>query len=84
MVAVVTDRKVRINCRRVFFATGYETRDILPPGIVTLKSTYAFISEPLPDLRWWPNRALIWGTGDPYLYMRTTSDNRVIVGGRDD
>jgi glycine/D-amino acid oxidase-like deaminating enzyme len=84
MVAVVTDRKVRINCRRVFFATGYETRDILPPGIVTLKSTYAFISEPLPDLRWWPNRALIWGTGDPYLYMRTTSDNRVIVGGEDD
>jgi len=24
------------------------------------------------------------GTGNPYLYLRTTSDNRVIVGGEDD
>jgi glycine/D-amino acid oxidase-like deaminating enzyme len=83
-VTVFTDRKVRIVCREVFFATGYESTDILPPRIVTLKSTYAFISEPLPDLNWWTNRALIWGTGDPYLYARTTSDNRVIVGGEDD
>jgi glycine/D-amino acid oxidase-like deaminating enzyme len=51
---------------------------------VTFKSTYAFISEPLADLRWWKDRALIWGTGDPYPYMRTTSDNRVLVGGEDD
>jgi glycine/D-amino acid oxidase-like deaminating enzyme len=36
------------------------------------------------SLKWWKDRALIWGTGDPYLYMRTTSDNRVIVGGEDD
>jgi glycine/D-amino acid oxidase-like deaminating enzyme len=83
-VTVFTDRKVRIVCRKVFFATGYESRGILPSGIVTLKSTYAFISEPLPDLGWWTRRALIWGTGDPYLYARTTSDNRIIVGGEDD
>jgi glycine/D-amino acid oxidase-like deaminating enzyme len=83
-VAVVTDRKARITCRKVFFATGYETENILPKKTVKLKSTYAFISEPLADLKWWKDRSLIWGTGDPYLYMRTTSDNRVIVGGEDD
>jgi glycine/D-amino acid oxidase-like deaminating enzyme len=83
-VTVVTDRKTTITCRRVFFATGYESREILPKKIVKLKSTYAFISEPMADLKWWKDRALIWGTGDPYLYMRTTSDDRVIVGGEDD
>ena len=81
---VVTDRGGRIECKGVFFATGYETRDILPRKIVAFKSTYAFISEPLADLQWWKDRALIWGTGDPYPYMRTTSDNRVLVGGEDD
>ena len=81
---VVTDRDARIECKGVFFATGYETRDILPRRIVTFKSTYAFISEPLANLHWWKSRALIWGTGDPYPYMRTTSDNRVIAGGEDD
>ncbi len=83
-VTVETDRRAKIACKRVFFATGYETRDILPKKTVKLKSTYAFISEPLAALEWWKDRAVIWGTGDPYLYMRTTGDNRVIVGGEDD
>lgn len=83
-VTVVTDRGVNVTCRNVFFATGYETRDILPKKLVKFRSTYALVSEPLDDLKWWPDRALIWGTGDPYPYMRTTSDNRVIVGGEDD
>jgi glycine/D-amino acid oxidase-like deaminating enzyme len=26
----------------------------------------------------------MWNTDDPYLYMRTTKDNRIIVGGRDE
>ena len=52
--------------------------------MVRFKSTYAMVSEPTPDLDWWKDRALIWGTGNPYSYMRTTSDRRVLVGGRDD
>jgi glycine/D-amino acid oxidase-like deaminating enzyme len=83
-LTVVTDRGARVTCKAVFFATGYETRDILPKKLVHVKSTYAFISEPLATLSWWKERALIWGTSDPYPYMRTTSGNRVIVGGEDD
>ena len=83
-VTVHTDRSFQIRCKAVFFATGYETREVLPESIVRFKSTYAMVSEPIADLDWWKDRALIWGTGDPYLYMRTTSDRRVLVGGRDD
>jgi glycine/D-amino acid oxidase-like deaminating enzyme len=83
-VAVETDRGPKIRCRSIFFSTGYETRDILPKNLVRLKSTYALISEPLSGMKWWKDRALIWGTGDPYLYVRSTSDNRVLVGGEDD
>jgi glycine/D-amino acid oxidase-like deaminating enzyme len=83
-VTARTDRNCRIRCRAVFFGSGYETRDILPERIVRFKTTYASVSEPLDSLAWWKDRALIWGTGDPYFYMRTTSDNRVLIGGEDD
>ena len=83
-VTVATSRGTTIKCKAVFFATGYETKEFFPKKIISLKSTYAFVSEPVKNLAAWKDRSLIWTTGDPYLYMRTTSDNRVLVGGEDD
>ncbi len=83
-VIVHTNRRYEIRCRSMFFATGYEARALLPKDIVRFKSTYATVSEPFASMDWWKDRALIWGTGDPYMYMRTTSDLRVLVGGKDD
>src|SRR5690606_7132865 len=39
--------------------------------------------QPVDPKLLWHKRALIWETKDPYLYMRTTDDNRIIVGGED-
>lgn len=83
-VIAKTDRGVKISCNAIVFATGYEVREILPPGLFRVESTYAFISEPVPDLGWWKDRSLLWESGEAYLYARTTSDSRVIVGGADD
>jgi glycine/D-amino acid oxidase-like deaminating enzyme len=38
----------------------------------------------LPGKRPWYKNALLWETKTPYLYLRTTADNRIIVGGRDE
>ncbi len=83
-VDVTTDRGHRIRCRSVFFSTGYEAQEILPDRVVQFKSTYAFVSEPIEDPVFWKDRALIWGTGDPYVYMRTAGNDRILVGGEDD
>ncbi len=32
----------------------------------------------------WKDGTMIWNTDDPYLYMRLTRDNRIIIGGRDE
>jgi glycine/D-amino acid oxidase-like deaminating enzyme len=32
----------------------------------------------------WKKDIIMWNTADPYLYMRTTKDNRIIIGGRDE
>ena len=48
-------------------------------------STYAVASEAKSDIHpFWKNDMLIWNTANPYLYLRTTVDGRIIVGGRDE
>lgn len=76
--------KNTINCEYVIVAAGFESGQFLPKKVMKLLSTYAIISEPVDEKELWPNKSLIWNTADPYLYMRTTTDNRMIVGGEDE
>lgn len=71
-----------VHTARIIFATGYETSSFLKDKVADLISTYACISEPLPvptPLR----ENLFWTTHNPYLYLRSTPDNRILFGGRD-
>ena len=79
-----TNRSCNIVAKQAVFATGYEAQEFLPKRVVKLKSTYALASEPLPEFSGWWERCLIWETARPYLYLRTTDDDRVFVGGEDD
>lgn len=72
-----------IKARRVVFATGYEVVHGLPRGGFEIISTWAFATPPLPETAFWPGRCLIWEASDPYLYIRTTRDRRLLVGGED-
>ena len=73
-----------ITTDRLVYATGYETEALLRQPAVHLHDTYAFASEPVADLDSWHERALLWETARPYIYLRTTDDSRVLVGGGDD
>jgi glycine/D-amino acid oxidase-like deaminating enzyme len=83
-VTLHTAGGAKIEARNIVFATGYETFDLLPPGLCKLASTYAVCTEPIDDLSSWREQCLIWESAKPYLYMRTTEDGRVIVGGEDE
>ena len=82
-VDVLTDRG-RIRAAHVVIASGYEAEEFLPKRVAKLHSTYAIATEPVASFDGWPDRSLIWESARPYLYMRTTDDNRIIVGGLDD
>jgi glycine/D-amino acid oxidase-like deaminating enzyme len=82
-VTLSTDRSHDVRAKRVIFATGYEALEFGPRRLTTLKSTFAIVTDPIPDLSRWPDRCLIWETSLPYLYLRTTDDQRIIVGGGD-
>jgi glycine/D-amino acid oxidase-like deaminating enzyme len=83
-VRLETDRGCKVVAKHAVFATGYESQEFLPHQIVNLRSTYALASEPLEEFPGWWERCLIWETLRPYLYLRTTQDDRALVGGEDD
>ncbi|QSF47449.1 NAD(P)/FAD-dependent oxidoreductase [Paenibacillus tianjinensis] len=76
------DKRV-IRARHVIIAAGYEDSDFKTEKNATLSSSYAVITKPITDFSSWHKRTLIWETARPYVYMRTTADNRVIIGGMD-
>ena len=82
-VAATTKDGATIIADHVILAAGYE----LPSGISVGKheviSTYAIATRP-QRRSLWPDNVLIWEASDPYLYLRTTADGRVICGGEDE
>ena len=74
-----------IRAKKLVYATGYDVKKYISQPIVKLQSTYAVISEVINlKMPFWANDMLIWNTADPYLYIRSTPDNRILVGGRDE
>lgn len=75
---------LQITAGKVIYCTGYEAQAMLPEKIVSLKSTYAMVSEKDHTLSPEMENTLFWNTDTPYLYMRTTADGRLLVGGEDE
>ncbi len=73
-----------INCRYLVIAAGFEAGQFLPRNVMHLSSTYALVSDPVDEGQLWPERSLVWETAQPYFYMRTTQDNRMMIGGADE
>lgn len=72
-----------VTCRKAIFATGYEVIGGIPRSAFDIVSSWAIATQPLTSAALWPTRCLIWEAADPYLYMRTTHDNRILIGGED-
>lgn len=80
-----TDSQGRtIRCRHLVFATGYELPRGVPHRHHRITSTFAIATVPQDRKVLWPDECCIWEASDPYLYIRTTSDGRVICGGGDE
>jgi glycine/D-amino acid oxidase-like deaminating enzyme len=82
-VELLTSGNHRIRSKHLVIAAGYESQRYIPHKVQELSSTYAIISEPFVQKNLWYKNSLIWETAEPYLYLRTTDDNRIIIGGKD-
>ncbi|WP_040245045.1 NAD(P)/FAD-dependent oxidoreductase [Chromohalobacter japonicus] len=74
-----------LDCRHLIVAAGYEAQSWLDDKVAINRSSYAFITDPIaPEVLGELASTLIWESARPYLYMRTTGDGRLLVGGEDD
>jgi glycine/D-amino acid oxidase-like deaminating enzyme len=82
-ICLITEDGYTVKAKRAVIACGFESMAHVKGEAGRLKSTYALVSEPINRLSGWYRRSLIWEAGNPYLYLRTTADNRIIIGGED-
>lgn len=81
--SLIIDQKVRIDCRKVIFCSGFESTEFLKENVAKLFYTYAAISEQGITIKEKLKQTLVWNTDKPYSYMRTTDDGRLLIGGED-
>ncbi|HEY1100155.1 MAG TPA: FAD-binding oxidoreductase, partial [Myxococcota bacterium] len=82
-VVATTTTGVTVRAAWVVYATGYElARSIAAPNH-SIHSTWAMATPP-QRAKLWPTQCMIWEASERYLYLRTTSDGRIIIGGEDE
>lgn len=75
----------RVNARHVVMAAGYANAKWLDRRVASNRSSYAFVTDPITDAELGSLKdTMLWESARPYLYMRTTGDGRLLVGGADD
>jgi glycine/D-amino acid oxidase-like deaminating enzyme len=72
----------QIEARSVVLATGYVLPAIIHSSIRTVSSSWAIATKTQPQ-NVWKGGALIWEDSKDYLYARSTSAGRIIIGGED-
>ncbi|MFO7715737.1 NAD(P)/FAD-dependent oxidoreductase [Desulfosarcina sp.] len=84
-VTLRTPDGFQIRAQHVVMAAGYASQKWLKRSVAKNRSSYAFITDPIAksDLGLLAS-TMVWESARPYLYMRTTGDGRLLVGGDDD
>jgi len=78
------DRGIRVHCRHLVLACGYETQSYLKQSVAQNRSSYAYITDPQEgDLSCLAD-TMVWESARPYVYVRRTRDGRLLIGGEDD
>lgn len=72
----------QIEARSVVLATGYVMPPVVHSTVHNVSSSWAIATTPQPQ-NVWKGGALIWEDSKDYLYARTTSAGRIIIGGED-
>ncbi len=73
-----------IHAKKIIYCNGFESTELIKEEFVTLLSTFAMVGERNEGNQKKIDNTLFWNTANPYVYMRTTDDNRLLIGGEDE
>jgi glycine/D-amino acid oxidase-like deaminating enzyme len=82
-VQVYTADNQTISCKKVIVAAGYDISTFSSKTYYTPYTSYNIVTSPISNITRWHKQCLIKTTENPYIYLRTTADSRIIIGGED-
>lgn len=82
-VEITTENGSTITCKKIVFCSGFEALSMFKKKYADIVTTFACVSEQNMNLYNELKDILIWDTANPYIYLRTTDDKRLLVGGED-
>lgn len=82
-VVVETVYRHKVTGKIIIVATGYNTKLFTDRSFGTKTTTFNIATKPIDNLQEIYKNVVIRDNCDPYNYLRTTEDNRLILGGED-
>lgn len=82
-IEVETSYGYKVKGKKIIVATGYNTALFTNRNFGTKFCTFNIATKPIENLNKFYDGTLIRDNSDPYNYIRSTVDNRIIIGGED-
>lgn len=82
-VSVETEEGPVVRATSLVFATGYELPKKVPRKGHRVVSTFCLATRPQPRA-FSADLPFVWEASEPYLYLRSDQDGRIICGGEDE
>ncbi|MGK9254349.1 NAD(P)/FAD-dependent oxidoreductase [Paenibacillus humicus] len=74
-----------VEAEHVVYAVGYEPEELRGKLLkAEINRSFAGVTPVQSSFADWHERMMIWETARPYLYVRTTPEGRVVIGGLDE
>ncbi len=81
-ISLLTGTRHTVRAKKMVNATGFEAAK--ESGNITQKrTTFCVVTAPVDGFAGWYNRCIIRDNNDPYIYLRTLPDDRILIGGLD-
>lgn len=81
-ITLETKTRHTVNAKKMVNATGYSAAKDAG-HIAQQRTTFCVVTAPVESFDGWYNRCIIRDNSDPYIYMRTLPDDRILIGGLD-
>lgn len=72
------------QAKDVVYTIGYEKKQNAKKEDTVFNRSYVMVTKPIDSDKLWHEKAMIWETKRPYLYLRTTAEGAIMVGGMDE
>ncbi|WP_026895358.1 NAD(P)/FAD-dependent oxidoreductase [Clostridiisalibacter paucivorans] len=82
-VQLTTKNGFNISCKKALIAAGFESKNYIQQKTAILSRSFTIATKPIKNFAGWYKRCIIRDTNSPYTYLRTTSDDRILIGGED-